>query len=126
MSEPIAQEPAEQAQSLEPAPFDAERIDTAQLLQLGRDETPTEEARERSSLSHSYAGIAATLGVVGLLGGLFVMWMVPFSIGAIVFAEFARRQGDSHWPVKLGYITGAAGVLFGGVWLIYTLGVLAS
>lgn len=121
--EPIASAPAEH--TVLPADGDADRIDTAQLLRINRDDVPVEVAREVAKLSTYYAGIAATLGVIGLLGGLFVPWMCPFSIGAVVFAEFARRQGELHWPVKLGYLTGVVGILFGGVWLVYALGLLA-
>ena len=115
-AEPVAQERT--ASSL---PVDDEaRIDTAQLLQIGRgSETAADD--ESWKLSQSYAGIAAALAVVGLVGVLFVLWMVPFSIGAVVFADLARRQGDSHWPVKLGYLAGIAGILFGGIWLVYYL-----
>lgn len=100
----------------------AERVDTAQLLQVGRsvadvDVTP--------ATVPAYHLISLTLGCIGVVGGLFVMWMVPFSVGALVFAELARRNTQLGWPRRLGALTGAAGVLFGGVWLVYALGLLA-
>ena len=102
------------------------RIDTAQLLLMGRPDESEVAAARAEQVPVSYAGISAALGVVGLVGTLFVMWMVPFAIGAVIFADISRRNGFTQWPTKLGYLTGVTGIVFGGVWLIYTLGLFAS
>ena len=119
--EPVAESIAMQAPTADTTDG---RIDTAQLLLLGRPDDAELAAAREDQPPVSYAGIAVLLGIVGLIGTLFVMWMVPFSIGAIVFAEVSRRNGHTEWPTKLAYATGVVGVIFGGVWLVSTLGLL--
>ena len=125
-SEPFTQpnEPdSNGAGSNEPQP---ERVDTAQLLQVGRVEAESEDAAESHRLSASYATISAVLGALGLIGGLFVVWAVPFSVGAIVFAELTRRHAERNLLSRIGFITGIVGVVFAGVWAIYYALILAA
>lgn len=125
-AEPVAQPmPTEQPISTAQPVFTdadeagAERVDTAKLLQIGRTDVESDEAEEQRSLSESYAMISAVLGVIGLIGGLFVVWTAPFAIGAVVFAELTRRHAERNLLSRIGFITGIIGVLFAGVWGIY-------
>ncbi|HLP23452.1 MAG TPA: hypothetical protein VK139_05360 [Microbacteriaceae bacterium] len=119
MPEPVAAPLVSAGQSADEA--DPARVDTAQLLQLGRAEAIEPEAIPRTI---PYAVISILLGVIGAIGGLFVLWMVPFSLGAIVFAWLARRDGQRGTPARLGVVTGLVGLAFGGVWVLYALGAL--
>ena len=117
------------AQRFEPAvvtPVEAEvdlgEYPTGQLLRLHEDElAPTAPA-----VDVPYAQIAFGLGVLGMVGGLFVAWAFPASLGAVVFGVLARRRAAPHWMTRVGLWTGVAGLFFGGVWLLYYLTLLAT
>lgn len=113
----------------ESGPVDEVRIPTEQLLQLSRGsltfnaEQVTTTAIQARQLSESYATISVVSGLAGVLGGLFVVWMLPFSIGAVVFAMLARGNSQDGIRSRLGLVTGLVGLGFGLVWLFYYLAV---
>ena len=101
--------------------LDLDQYPTGQLLKLHEDDiTPVVEP-----VVVPYGEISFGLGLLGVIGGLFVAWAFPASIGAIVFGVLARRRSAPHWSGRVGLVFGIAGVVFGGVWLLYYLTLLA-
>jgi hypothetical protein len=105
-------------------PFDTGELHglpTGQLLAVGRPapETPAYELEEEER-RRLYSYVAAVLGVIGAAASLFVGWMLPVSIAAIVFGVLGlRREEHGRTPAFIGIGTGIAGLVFSGVWIGY-------
>jgi SAM-dependent methyltransferase len=64
--------------------------------------------------------VAAVLGVLGAAASLFVGWMLPVSLAAIVFGVLGlRREEHGRIPAFVGIGTGIAGLVFSCVWIGY-------
>lgn len=123
----VAAETAGQPSALTDAPDG--RIPTAQLLQIRRgslEPEAIEQVAEAGKISSSYATISASLGLVGLFGGLFVVWALPISLAATVFAVLARRNAQRGLAVSIGLGTGLAGIACGLVWFAYYGGLFSA
>jgi hypothetical protein len=105
-------------------PFDTgqlQALPTGQLLTVHRPpvELPDEEVDEDTQ-RRVYSYVAAVLGVVGAAASLFVGWMLPLSIAAIVFGVLGlRREEHGRVPAFVGIGAGLAGVVFSAVWIGY-------
>ncbi|MWB98900.1 hypothetical protein GB864_10115, partial [Agromyces sp. MMS17-SY077] len=120
--------------------FDAGSTDTARLQQLatgqllivGRPapETVADGALDESEQRRVYSAVGVVLGVVGVLASLFVGWMVPISVAAIVFGVLGLRREEGRRTASLfGVYAGVVGVVFSAIWLGYyliTFGVLPA
>lgn len=94
------------------------RVATEQLLTIERPD-PAVEALRIEQLRSSYAVIALALGVVGLIGALFVGWMVPLSMGAIIFSLMSRRGREWSPLTVIALTLGCVGVLYSALWIVY-------
>jgi hypothetical protein len=105
-------------------PFDTgqlQALPTGQLLTVHRPPVglPDEEVEE-DTRRRVYSYVAAVLGVVGAAASLFVGWMLPLSIAAIVFGVLGlRREEHGRVPAFVGIGTGLAGLVFSAVWIGY-------
>lgn len=105
-------------------PFDTGELHglpTGQLLAVGRPEpeTPVYELEEEER-RRLYSYVAAVLGVIGAAASLFVGWMLPVSIAALVFGVLGlRREEHGRIPAFIGIGTGIAGLVFSCVWIGY-------
>ncbi|WP_430647890.1 hypothetical protein [Agromyces sp. GXS1127] len=106
-------------------PYDTAEIHglpTGQLLAVGRPmpepyETGYEDEDEQRRV---YSQVAAVLGVLGAAASLFVGWMLPLSLAAIVFGVLGlRREEHGRTSAFVGIGTGVAGLVFSGVWIGY-------
>ncbi|WP_188742625.1 DUF4190 domain-containing protein [Agromyces bauzanensis] len=122
--------PAEPTLRADPAvrefdvPFDTgelRSLPTGQLLvvhrpALGEASAAVEEEQQR----RVYSWIAAVVGTIGALASLFVGWMLPLSIAAIVFGVLGlRREEEGRTLAFVGIGTGIAGLVFAAVWIGY-------
>ncbi|GAA1056054.1 hypothetical protein GCM10017608_12900 [Agromyces luteolus] len=97
-------------------------LPTGQLLAVGRPvpeplETEYEDEEEQRRV---YSQVGAVVGSIGAIASLFVGWMFPLSVAAIVFGVLGLRR-EEHGRI-LAFIaigTGVAGLVFSGVWLGY-------
>ncbi|NYD66835.1 hypothetical protein [Agromyces atrinae] len=100
------------------------RTPTGQLLVIHRpvyDEVDT-EVYEDSVQRHVFSMIGAIAGVMGLVGSLFVGWLAPLSLAAVVFGALGlRREEHGRAAAFLGVATGAAGLVFCGLWFYFYL-----
>jgi hypothetical protein len=98
------------------------QLPTGQLLVMHRPE-PVEEAAgavEEDSQRRVYSWIAAIVGTMGAIASLFVGWMLPLSIAALVFGVLGlRREAEGRTLAFVGIGTGIAGLVFSAVWLGY-------
>ncbi len=120
---PIRAEPA--AREFE-VPFDTgelRSLPTGQLLVVHRP-TYGEEAsaavEEETQQRRVFSWVAAVVGTIGALASLFVGWMLPLSIAAIVFGVLGlRREEEGRTLAFVGIGTGIAGLVFAAVWIGY-------
>jgi hypothetical protein len=107
------------------APFDTgelHRVPTGQLLIVHRPEQPAEAsgADEEDTQRRVFSWIAAIVGTIGAVASLFVGWMLPLSIAAIVFGVLGlRREEEGRTLAFVGIGTGITGLVFSAVWIGY-------
>ena len=123
--------PAEPTLRLDPAmrdfevPFDTGQLrllPTSQLLVVHRPgmERAASDAVEQHTQRRISSWVAAVIGVIGAAASLFVGWMLPLSIMAIVFGVFGlRREEDGRVLAFVGIGAGIAGLVFSAVWIGY-------
>jgi hypothetical protein len=126
-----AAEPAEPTLRADPSvrefdvPFDTgelRSLPTGQLLVVHRPEIAGEasDAGEEETQRRVYSWIAAIVGTIGAAASLFVGWMLPLSIAAIVFGVLGlRREEEGRTLAFVGIGTGIAGLVFAAVWIGY-------
>jgi hypothetical protein len=98
------------------------RLPTGQLLVMHRPELADEAsgAVEEDSQRRVYSWIAAVVGTIGAIASLFVGWMLPLSIAALVFGVLGlRREAEGRTLAFVGIGTGIAGLVFSAVWIGY-------
>jgi len=106
-------------------PFDTgelRSLPTGQLLVVHRPELVQEspDADEEDTQRRVYSWIAAVVGIIGAAASLFVGWMLPLSIAAIVFGVLGlRREERGRTLAFIGIGTGIAGLVFAAVWIGY-------
>ena len=106
-------------------PFDTgelRSVPTGQLLIVHRPELAGEASDddEDDTQRRIYSWIAAVVGVIGAAASLFVGWMLPLSIAAIVFGVLGlRREEEGRTLAFVGIGTGIAGLVFAAVWIGY-------
>jgi hypothetical protein len=106
-------------------PFDTgelRSLPTGQLLVVHRPEIAGEasDAVEEETQRRVYSWIAAIVGTMGAAASLFVGWMLPLSIAAIVFGVLGlRREEEGRTLAFVGIGTGIAGLVFAAVWIGY-------
>lgn len=106
-------------------PFDTgelRSVPTGQLLVVHRPELAGEasDGDEEETQRRVYSWIAAVVGVIGAAASLFVGWMLPLSIAAIVFGVLGlRREEEGRTLAFVGIGTGIAGLVFAAVWIGY-------
>ncbi|NYG20891.1 hypothetical protein BJY17_001638 [Agromyces hippuratus] len=122
-------QPAEPTFRAEPAvrefevPFDTgqlQSISTGQLLIVHRPGFDAVEEAEEETQRRVYSWVAAVVGTIGAAASLFVGWMLPLSIAAIVFGVLGlRREEHGRTLAFVGIGTGLAGLVFSAVWIGY-------
>ena len=104
-------------------PFDTgqlRRLSTGQLLIVHRPDPVEDEIVEVDTQRRVYSWIAAIIGTLGAVASLFVGWMLPLSIVAIVFGVLGlRREDEGRTLAFVGIGTGVAGLVFSAVWIGY-------
>ncbi|MEV1131450.1 DUF4190 domain-containing protein [Agromyces sp. NPDC049794] len=129
---PTPQPPSEATLRADPAvrefdvPFDTgelRSLPTGQLLVVHRPAFGDEASaavEEDTQQRRIYSWVAAVLGTIGALASLFVGWMLPLSIAAIVFGVLGlRREAEGRMLAFVGIGTGIAGLVFAAVWIGY-------
>ena len=122
--------PAEPTLRADPAvreyevPFDTgelQSLPTGQLLVVHRAELArVADAEEDDEQRRVYSWISAILGVIGAAASLFLGWLLPLSIAAIVFGVLGhRREEEGRTLAFVGIGTGIAGLDFSSVWIGY-------
>ena len=122
--------PAEPTLRADPAvreyevPFDTgelQSLPTGQLLVVHRAELArVADAEEDDEQRRVYSWISAILGVIGAAASLFLGWLLPLSIAAIVFGVLGlRREEEGRALAFVGIGTGIAGLVFSSVWIGY-------
>jgi hypothetical protein len=95
-------------------------LPTGQLLALGRPAPQPELDDEEEEQRRFWSRLSAVLGIIGAVASLFVGWMLPLSIAAIVFGVLGlRREEHARVPAFVGIGTGVTGLVFSGVWIGY-------
>ena len=95
-------------------------LPTGQLLALGRPEPAPEYADVEEEQRRFWSRLSAVLGTVGAVASLFVGWMLPVSVAAIVFGVMGlRREEHARTPAFVGIGTGVTGLVFSGIWIGY-------
>ncbi|WP_353816048.1 hypothetical protein [Agromyces sp. SYSU T00266] len=97
-------------------------LPTGQLLAVGRPLPEPHEAEyeEEEEQRRVYSQVGAVIGSIGAVASLFVGWMFPLSVAAIVFGVLGlRREEHGRILAFIGIGTGVAGLVFSGVWLGY-------
>ncbi|MGW9630772.1 DUF4190 domain-containing protein [Agromyces sp. NPDC055520] len=104
-------------------PFDTgqlQSISTGQLLIVHRPGIDPVEEAEVETQRRVYSWVAAVVGTIGAAASLFVGWMLPLSIAAIVFGVLGlRREEHGRTLAFVGIGTGLAGLVFSAVWIGY-------
>jgi hypothetical protein len=123
--------PAEPTLRAEPAvreyevPFDTgelRSLPTGQLLVVHRAEfgEPVEAVDDDDEQRRVFSWISAVLGIIGAAASLFLGWLLPLSIAAIVFGVLGlRREEEGRTLAFIGIGTGIAGLVFSSVWIGY-------
>lgn len=102
-----------------------QQLPTGQLLLVHRPGVPDrapelEVDDEVDAQRRVYSWIGAVVGSVGALASLFVGWMLPLAIAAIVFGVLGlRREEHGRTLAFVGIGTGITGLVFSAVWLGY-------
>ncbi|QEO15196.1 DUF4190 domain-containing protein [Agromyces intestinalis] len=99
------------------------QLPTGQLLIVHRPDTvpaiAADEA-EDDAQRRVYSWVAAVLGVLGAAASLFVGWMLPLALAAIVFGVLGlRREEHGRTLAFVGIGTGLTGLVFSAVWIGY-------
>ncbi|MFC9918005.1 hypothetical protein [Agromyces binzhouensis] len=98
-------------------------LPTGQLLTVGRPLPEPLEAAEYEDEEEQrriYSQVGAVIGSIGAVASLFVGWMFPLSVAAIVFGVLGlRREEHGRILAFVGIGTGVTGLVFSGVWLGY-------
>ncbi|GAA1060352.1 DUF4190 domain-containing protein [Agromyces bracchium] len=97
-------------------------LPTGQLLAVGRPQPEQLEVdyEEEDEQRRVYSRVGAVIGSIGAVASLFVGWMFPLSVAAIVFGVLGlRREEHGRILAFIGIGTGVAGLVFSGVWLGY-------
>ena len=97
-------------------------LPTGQLLTVHRTpvEVVDEEVEEEEAQRRVYSYVAAVIGVIGAAASLFVGWMLPLCIAAIVFGVLGlRREEHARVPAFVGIGSGITGLVFSAVWIGY-------
>lgn len=95
-------------------------LPTGQLLALGRPEPQPVIDDEEEEQRRFWSRLSAVLGSMGAVASLFVGWMLPLSVAAIVFGVLGlRREEHARVPAFVGIGTGVTGLVFSGVWIGY-------
>jgi hypothetical protein len=104
-------------------PFDTgqlQSLSTGQLLIVHRPGGDVADAVEEATQRRVYSWIAAVVGTMGAIASLFVGWMLPLSIAAIIFGVLGlRREEKGRTLAFVGIGTGLAGLVFSAVWIGY-------
>ncbi|MFF2271461.1 hypothetical protein ACFVTX_04270 [Agromyces sp. NPDC058136] len=96
------------------------RISTGQLLVVHRPEYDPYEVVEEAQQRRVYSWVAAVTGIIGSTASLFVGWMLPLSIAAIVFGVLGlRREEHGRTLAFIGIGTGIGGLVFSSLWIGY-------
>ncbi|WP_157423249.1 hypothetical protein [Agromyces lapidis] len=96
------------------------RISTGQLLVVHRPEYDPSEVVEALQQRRAYSWVAAVTGIIGATASLFVGWMLPLSIAAIVFGVLGlRREEHGRTLAFIGIGTGLGGLVFSALWIGY-------
>lgn len=96
------------------------RISTGQLLVMHRPEFDQSEVVEVLEQRRAYSWVAAVTGIIGATASLFVGWMLPLSIAAIVFGVLGlRREEHGRTLAFIGIGTGLGGLVFSALWIGY-------
>jgi hypothetical protein len=122
--------PAEPTLRADPAvreyevPFDTgelQSLPTGQLLVVHRAELArVADVEEEDEQRRVYSWISAILGIIGAAASLFLGWLLPLSIAAIVFGVLGlRREEEGRTLAFVGIGTGIAGLVFASVWIGY-------
>ncbi|WP_448005798.1 DUF4190 domain-containing protein [Agromyces bauzanensis] len=130
--EPVPVPPAEPTLRADPAvrefdvPFDTgelRSLPTGQLLVVHRPafgEEASADVEEETQQRRVFSWVAAVIGTIGALASLFVGWMLPLSLTAIVFGVLGlRREEEGRTLAFVGIGTGIAGLVFSAVWIGY-------
>ncbi len=127
----VPPEPAEPTLRADPVvrefevPFDTgelRTLPTGQLLVVHRPElsAAASDVAEDRTQRRVYSWVAAVVGALGGIASLFVGWMLPLSIAAIVFGVLGlRREEEGRTLAFVGIGTGVAGLVFSAVWIGY-------
>ena len=97
-------------------------VPTGQLLIVHRPETYDEpiDLVEEETQRRVYSWVGAVLGVLGAAASLFVGWMLPLSIAAIIFGVLGlRREEHGRTLAFVAIGTGVGGLVFSAVWIGY-------
>ncbi|QAY73200.1 DUF4190 domain-containing protein [Agromyces protaetiae] len=101
------------------------QLPTGQLLIVHRPGVPPsagDAAEDVDVQRRVYSWVGAVLGSIGAVASLFVGWMLPLAVAAIVFGVLGLRReehGRSLAFVAIG--TGITGLVFSAVWIGYYL-----
>lgn len=99
-------------------------LSTGQLLVVHRPPLPEPSydvaADDEDVQRRVYSWISVVAGSIGGLASLFVGWMLPLSLAAIVFGVLGlRREEHGRALAFTGIGTGIAGLVFSAVWIGY-------
>jgi hypothetical protein len=102
-----------------------QQLSTGQLLLVHRpgvpDQAPAPEIDDEEEVQRRvYSWIGAVVGAIGALASLFVGWMLPLSLAALVFGVLGlRREEHGRTLAFVAIGTGITGLVFSAVWLGY-------
>lgn len=99
-------------------------LSTGQLLVVRRPPLPEssfdDEGDDEDVQRRAYSWISVVAGALGGLASLFVGWMLPLSLAAIVFGVLGlRREEHGRALAFAGIGSGIAGLVFSAVWIGY-------
>jgi len=98
-------------------------VPTGQLLIVHRPEAYAEasdDVEEEETQRRVYSWVGAVFGVIGAAASLFVGWMLPLSIVAIIFGVLGLRREETGRTLAFVAIgTGVGGLVFSAVWIGY-------